>query len=77
MKPIDIKSSTYIDFNKKNNKDDPKFEVDDHVRISKYKIFLQIVTFQIDLKKFLWLKQGFGTFYEKELKKTSPKRVEN
>ena len=77
MKPIDIKSSTYIDFNKKNNKDDPKFEVGDHVRISKYKIFLQIVTFQIDLKKFLWLKQGFGTFYEKGLKKTSPKRVGN
>ena len=36
---IDIKSSTYIDFNKKNNKDDPKFEVGDHVRISKIKYF--------------------------------------
>ena len=35
MKPVDVKSSTYIDFNKENNKEDPKIEVDDHVRISK------------------------------------------
>ena len=37
MKPADVKSSTYIDFNKKNNNEDPKFKVGDHVRISKYK----------------------------------------
>ena len=36
MKHVDTKSNTYIDFNKKNNKDNPKFEVGDHVRISKY-----------------------------------------
>ena len=30
-------SSIYIDFNKKNNKDGPKFKIRDHVRISKYK----------------------------------------
>ena len=39
MKHVDTKSKTYIDFNKKNNKDNPKFEVGDHVRISKYKNF--------------------------------------
>ena len=33
MKPVDVKLSTYIDFNKEN----PKFKVNDHVRISKYK----------------------------------------
>ena len=44
MKPIDVKSRTYIDF----NKEEPKFEVGDHVRM---KIFLQNVTFQIGLKK--------------------------
>ena len=27
----------YIDFNKENNKEGPKFKVGDHVRISKYK----------------------------------------
>ena len=37
MKPVDIKSCTYIDFDKKNNKKDRKFRVCDHVRISKYK----------------------------------------
>ena len=39
MKHVDTKSKTYIDFNMKNNKDNPKFEVGDHVRISKYKNF--------------------------------------
>ena len=37
MKPADVKSSTYIDFNEKNNNEDPKFKVGDHARISKYK----------------------------------------
>ena len=36
MKPLDVKS-TYIDFNKENNKEDLKFKVGDHVRISKYR----------------------------------------
>ena len=37
MKLFDVKSSTYIDFDKKNSKEDPKFIVGDHVRISEYK----------------------------------------
>ena len=37
MKPVDVRSSTYMGFNKENNKEDPKFRVGDHVRISKYK----------------------------------------
>ena len=37
MKRVNVKSSTYINFNKENNKEDPKFEVGDHVRIPKYK----------------------------------------
>ena len=36
-KPLDVKSNTYIDFNKKNNKEDTKCKVGDHLRISKYK----------------------------------------
>ena len=40
MKPADCNSTTYIDFIKRNNKEDPKFEVGYHVRISKYgKVF--------------------------------------
>ena len=35
--PVDVKSSTCVDFDKESNKEDCKFEVVDHVRISKYK----------------------------------------
>ena len=35
--PVDVKSSIYINFNKENNKEGPKFKVGDHVRISRYK----------------------------------------
>ena len=34
MRPVDAKSSTYIDFTKENRKD-PEFKVGDHVRILK------------------------------------------
>ena len=37
MRPIDVKSSTYIDFGVKNNEKDPKFNVRDQVRISRNK----------------------------------------
>ena len=36
-KPVDVKDSTYIDFEKEDNDKDPKSKVVDHVRISKYK----------------------------------------
>ena len=36
IKPVDIKSSTYIDFAVENNEKDPNVEVGDHVKISKY-----------------------------------------
>ena len=42
MKPVDVKSSTYFDFITENEKEDPKFKLVDHVRISKHKnIFLK------------------------------------
>ena len=37
IKLLGVKSSTYIDFDKKNNKENTKFNVGDQVRISKYK----------------------------------------
>ena len=37
MKSPVVKSSTYIDFNKKNNKKATKFKVGDHVIIAKYR----------------------------------------
>ena len=53
MKPVDVKSNTYIDFSQEINNKDPEFGVCDIVRISKYNFFLQKVKLQIGLKRFL------------------------
>ena len=37
MKPVDVKSNTYIDFSKEVNDKNPKSKIADNVRISKYK----------------------------------------
>ena len=37
MKPVDVKSNTYINSSKEINDEDPKFEVADIARTSKYK----------------------------------------
>ena len=37
MKPVDVKAGTYIDFAIEKNEKYPKFKVDYHVTISKYK----------------------------------------
>ena len=37
MKPASVKDNSYIDFGKEINNKDPKFKIDDVVRISKYK----------------------------------------
>ena len=52
IKPVDIKPKMYIDFDKKNNKEGPKFKVGGNVRISYKK-----VSFHIGLRKFLWLEK--------------------
>ena len=37
MTPVDVTSSSYIDFGVKNNEKDPKFNVGNYARTSKYK----------------------------------------
>ena len=37
MKPINATSDSYAEYNEDSSKEDPKFKVGDHVRISKYK----------------------------------------
>ena len=37
MKPVDVKSSTYIDSSKDDNENDPKFKIGYIAKISKYK----------------------------------------
>ena len=45
MKPVDVKSNTYIESSKEINNKDPKFEIGDTVRISDYKnIFVKCYT---------------------------------
>ena len=37
MKPIDVTTDSYAEYNEDSNKRNPRFKVGDHVRISKYK----------------------------------------
>ena len=37
MKPIDVTYYSYVEYDEDSNEKDPKFKVDDHVRVSKYK----------------------------------------
>ena len=54
MKPVDAKTSIYIDFNKENNEEGSKFKVDDKMlEYQNIKMFLEKAMFQIDLKRFL------------------------
>ena len=58
MKADEVKSSTYIDFNKEINNKDRKLKIVEIGRILKYiKTFFQKTLFQIGLKKFLRLKK--------------------
>ena len=52
MKPVDVNSSTYINFNKENNKEDLKFKA-----VVVREILLQMAICQIGQKKCLWLKK--------------------
>ena len=61
LKPVDVKCSTYIAFDKKNNKEGPKLVI--MIEYQNIKIFLQNVTLQIGLKK---------TFVTKKVKTTVP-----
>ena len=37
MKPVDVKSTTYIEFGTENNYEDSKFKIGDHAKILKFK----------------------------------------
>ena len=89
MKPIDVKDNTYINTSKEINNKDPKFKVDDRVRISKYKnIFAkgympnwseEVFVIKKVKNTVRWTyvindligEEIIGTFYEKELQKSS------
>ena len=57
MKPVDVKSSTYVGSSKKINDTNPKFKLLILLEYQNIKMLLQKVTLQIGLMKFLWLKK--------------------
>ena len=85
MKPIDITDNYYAECNEDFNKKDPKLKVGDHFRISKYKnifakgctpnwsekVFVVSKIKNIVLASDLTGEEITGSFYEKELQKTS------
>ena len=63
MKPVDVKSSIYTDFNEESNKEDSKLEVRDRVRISKCKTLFAKIYFSN------WSEEAFVI---KKIKSTVP-----
>ena len=55
MKPFDVISDSFVEYNEESNKKSPKFKVGDHVRILSIKIFLLKDMFLIGQKIFLLL----------------------
>ena len=92
MKPINVTSDSYAEYNEDSNVTKPKFKVSDHVRISKYKnLFAEEYTQNWSEKVFVvskvkntvpWtnvisdlnIEKIAGSFYEKELQKTSQEK---
>ena len=92
VKPIDVTSDSYAEYNEDSNKNDTKFKVGDHVRIPKYKNifakayvpnYLEEVFVVSGIKNAVpWTyvvsdlngEEITGSFYEKELQKTSQKK---
>ena len=66
MNPTDLKSRTYIDFNKGKSKENYKFEVGDYVKISKYKNILEKFTLQVGYIKYFWFKK-LKTFCRRDI----------
>ena len=85
LKPVDIKSSTYIDFVVKNN-EGHKYTVVNHVRISKYKsIFAkgyilnwskEVFLISVMLLVILTVKKLLEGFMKKDCKKQIKKNLE-
>ena len=82
MKPVDVKSNTYIDSSKEINDKDPKFKVGHIVRISKYKSIFAKGQVQIWCEEVFLLNKGKNTVLQtalsvilKAITKSKSKRV--
>ena len=50
MKPIDVESDSFAEYNEESTEKDPKFKVNDRVKISKYKNIYYLRVFVIKKK---------------------------
>ena len=57
MKPVDVKTNIFAESSKEINDKDPKSKLVALLEYQNIKVFLQEVTLQICLKKFLWLRK--------------------
>ena len=94
MRPIDVTSDSYDEYNEDFDKKDPKFKVGDHVRISKYNNMFakgyapnwseEVFAVSEISNTFPWTyvitdlngEEITGSFYEKELQRTSQENLE-
>ena len=91
MKPIDVKSDSYAEYNVDSKDKDSKFKLGDHIRISTYKtIFARgyapnwseeiFIISKIKIQFHGHINDLYGekivrTFYEKELKEKKSRRI--
>ena len=83
MRPGDVNPTSYIDFNEENDKDNPKFEVGDHERISKHKNIFAKGCFKLVWKRFVIKKVKntlswtyfISEFNDEEIVRTFSKKV--
>ena len=83
MKPANVKPSMYIYFNKENNKDGPKYEIRDKVRILTYKNLLAKVyipnwsqeVFVINGELVILMEKKLSKRFTKKNSKNKSKRV--
>ena len=61
MKPIDVKSDSFAEYNEESNEKDTKLKLGNHVRISKYKNFLLMEMLLTAVKRFLLKNKKYCT----------------
>ena len=80
MNPSDITWSTYIDFDKENNKEDPIYKADDNVRILKY-IFVFAKGYVLNCSEEVFgikeIKRNCWNVLPKRIEKNKSKRVQS
>ena len=79
MKPVEVTDESYAEYNEDFNKKDTKFKVGDHIRISKYNNIF-VVSKMKNTVPWTYVVSNLngeeitGSFYERELQKTTQEK---